>query len=58
MNTAPSGVSVPDFYPVSVPSLETAPDAKLELFDSGHSPHSEHPEAFVAVVREFFEGKR
>src|SRR5687767_5794108 len=24
-------VSVPDFYPVTVPSLETAPDAKLDL---------------------------
>lgn len=34
------------------------PDARLELFESGHCPHQERPAEFVAVVREFFEGKR
>jgi pimeloyl-ACP methyl ester carboxylesterase len=34
------------------------PNAKLQLMNSGHSPHEERPEEFVAVVREFFEGRR
>jgi pimeloyl-ACP methyl ester carboxylesterase len=34
------------------------PDARLELFDAGHSPHEEKPAEFVAVVTEFFEGRR
>lgn len=34
------------------------PDSRLELMDAGHSPQEEKPEAFVAVVREFFEGRR
>jgi pimeloyl-ACP methyl ester carboxylesterase len=33
-------------------------DARLELVDSGHCPHEEHPHEFAAVVREFFEGHR
>lgn len=33
-------------------------DARLELFDAGHSPHEEHPAEFCAVVQEFFEGRR
>lgn len=34
------------------------PDARLELFDTGHSPHEERPSEFVHVATEFFEGKR
>ena len=34
------------------------PDARLEFFDAGHSPHEELPTEFVAVVTEFLEGKR
>lgn len=34
------------------------PDARLELFDTGHAPHAEVPEDFVHVVRQFCEGKR
>jgi pimeloyl-ACP methyl ester carboxylesterase len=34
------------------------PDARLELFDAGHAPHEERPADFVAVAREFFEGRR
>lgn len=34
------------------------PDARLELFDAGHSPQEERPAEFVNVVREFFEGRR
>jgi len=34
------------------------PNARLELFDAGHSPHEERPREFVSVVREFFEGRR
>ncbi|MEZ4446552.1 MAG: alpha/beta hydrolase [Polyangiaceae bacterium] len=34
------------------------PDARLELFDAGHSPQEEQPYEFVNVVREFFEGRR
>jgi pimeloyl-ACP methyl ester carboxylesterase len=33
-------------------------DARLELFDSGHSPHEEKPAEFVFTVQEFFEGRR
>jgi pimeloyl-ACP methyl ester carboxylesterase len=33
-------------------------DARLELFDTGHSPHEERPQDFVFVATEFFEGKR
>ena len=33
-------------------------DSRLELMDAGHSPQEERPAAFVAVVREFFEGRR
>lgn len=32
--------------------------ARLELFDTGHSPHEEKPAAFASVAREFFEGNR
>lgn len=34
------------------------PDARLELFDAGHSPQEERPMELVNVVREFFEGRR
>lgn len=34
------------------------PDARLELFDTGHAPHAERPDDFVQVVRHFCEGKR
>jgi pimeloyl-ACP methyl ester carboxylesterase len=34
------------------------PDARLELFDTGHSPHEERPSEFVNIITEFFEGKR
>jgi pimeloyl-ACP methyl ester carboxylesterase len=34
------------------------PDARLELFDTGHSPHEERPSEFVYIITEFFEGKR
>jgi pimeloyl-ACP methyl ester carboxylesterase len=33
-------------------------DARLELFDTGHSPHEERPTEFVFAATEFFEGKR
>jgi pimeloyl-ACP methyl ester carboxylesterase len=33
-------------------------NARLELFDTGHSPHEERPQDFVFVATEFFEGKR
>lgn len=32
--------------------------AKLEIMDSGHAPHEEHPEKFVRVVTQFLEGYR
>jgi pimeloyl-ACP methyl ester carboxylesterase len=32
--------------------------AKLEIMDAGHSPHEEHPDAFVALVTQFLEGRR
>lgn len=32
--------------------------AKLEIMDAGHSPHEEHPRAFVALVTQFLEGRR
>lgn len=34
------------------------PHANLEIMDAGHSPHAERPAEFVAVVKEFFEGRR
>lgn len=34
------------------------PNACLELFESGHSPHEERPGEFISVVQEFFEGRR
>jgi pimeloyl-ACP methyl ester carboxylesterase len=34
------------------------PSAYLELLDAGHAPHEERPDEFVAVVREFLEGRR
>jgi len=34
------------------------PDARLELFDTGHAPHSERPSEFARVVRHYCEGKR
>jgi pimeloyl-ACP methyl ester carboxylesterase len=34
------------------------PDARLELFDAGHSPQEERPTEFVNVVEEFLEGRR
>jgi pimeloyl-ACP methyl ester carboxylesterase len=34
------------------------PDSRLELFDTGHAPHEERPAELVAVVRQFFEGRR
>ena len=38
--------------------VREVPNARLELFDAGHSPHEERPVEFVSVVREFFEGRR
>lgn len=32
--------------------------AKLEIMDAGHAPHEERPEAFVALVTQFLEGRR
>lgn len=32
--------------------------AKLEIMDAGHSPHEEHPSAFVELVTQFLEGRR
>jgi pimeloyl-ACP methyl ester carboxylesterase len=32
--------------------------ARLEIMDAGHSPAEEQPEAFLAVVSEFLEGRR
>jgi pimeloyl-ACP methyl ester carboxylesterase len=34
------------------------PDAHLEIMDAGHAPHAERPDEFVAIVEEFFEGRR
>ncbi len=34
------------------------PEARLELMDTGHSPHEERPREFVAAATEFFEGRR
>ena len=34
------------------------PNARLELFDAGHAPHEEQPEAFIDTAIEFFEGRR
>ncbi len=45
--------------PAFAPKLaREVPDARLHLLDAGHSPHEEQPAEFVAVVREFFEGRR
>jgi pimeloyl-ACP methyl ester carboxylesterase len=33
-------------------------DARLELFDTGHTPHAERPERFVRIVEDFFRGRR
>jgi pimeloyl-ACP methyl ester carboxylesterase len=33
-------------------------ESRLHVFETGHSPHEEQPEAFAAVVREFLEGRR
>jgi pimeloyl-ACP methyl ester carboxylesterase len=32
--------------------------AKLEIMDSGHSPHEERPREFVAIATQFLEGRR
>ncbi|HZF56364.1 MAG TPA: alpha/beta hydrolase [Polyangiaceae bacterium] len=32
--------------------------AKLEIMDAGHSPHEEHPAAFVRLATQFLEGRR
>jgi pimeloyl-ACP methyl ester carboxylesterase len=32
--------------------------AKLEIMDAGHSPHEEHPRAFVELATQFLEGRR
>jgi pimeloyl-ACP methyl ester carboxylesterase len=34
------------------------PDAKLEIMDTGHSPHQEKPRELLALLTEFLEGKR
>lgn len=34
------------------------PNARLELFDTAHSPHEARPQEFVFIVTEFFEGGR
>lgn len=33
-------------------------EARLHVFETGHSPHEENPTAFVSVVSEFLEGRR
>jgi len=32
--------------------------AKLEIMDTGHSPHEEKPREFISLVTEFLEGRR
>jgi pimeloyl-ACP methyl ester carboxylesterase len=32
--------------------------SKLEIMDTGHSPHEERPEEFTTLVTQFLEGKR
>ena len=34
------------------------PHAKLEIMDTGHSPHQEKPRELLALLIEFLEGKR
>ena len=34
------------------------PGAKLEIMDTGHSPHEDKPRELVALLTEFLEGKR
>lgn len=34
------------------------PNAKLEIMDTGHSPHEEKPRELIALLTEFLEGKR
>ncbi len=47
-------------YPASFATklARELPNARLELLDAGHAPHEEHPDLFVGVVAEFFEGRR
>jgi pimeloyl-ACP methyl ester carboxylesterase len=47
-------------FPVShAPKLiRQIPQARLELFDAGHSPQEERPDEFVASVTEFLHGLR
>lgn len=47
-------------YPVAAASrlAREIPGAKLEIMDAGHAPHEEKPRETVALLTEFFEGKR
>jgi pimeloyl-ACP methyl ester carboxylesterase len=47
-------------YPVTAASrlAREIPGAKLEIMDAGHAPHEEKPREVVALLTEFFEGKR
>jgi pimeloyl-ACP methyl ester carboxylesterase len=38
--------------------VRTIPNARLQILDAGHSPHEEHPRAFLVLTREFLEGRR
>jgi 4,5:9,10-diseco-3-hydroxy-5,9,17-trioxoandrosta-1(10),2-diene-4-oate hydrolase len=40
----------------SHPAIRRIPGARLELFDGGHAPFLECPDAFAAALREFLDG--
>ncbi|MBY0280248.1 alpha/beta hydrolase, partial [Candidatus Binatia bacterium] len=40
----------------SRPAIRRIPGARLELFDGGHAPFLECPDAFAATLREFLDG--
>lgn len=40
----------------SRPAIQRIPGARLELFDGGHAPFVECPDAFAATLREFLDG--
>lgn len=40
----------------SRPAIRRIPGARLELFDGGHSPFLECPDAFASMLREFLDG--
>ena len=47
-------------FPVSLAQrfIREMSGANLEIMDSGHSPHEERPDEFVAIVTQFLEGRR